>query len=196
MSGSTVLSVTIFVAIMAMLVQADKSFSDMTYVRCRTNGQDYRVRNLEDKQEAAEILGRTHNRLKQACSILQKNHPTDQRVLRLLDRFPNTTLAESDGSGNHTSYSINKGEKIVMCLRSKDGTNRLADENLILFVALHEISHIMTRSVGHSPEFWGNFKFVLENCQQAGLYKCIDFNKNPKRYCGITVNNSPAVCVR
>lgn len=194
MSGAAVLGVTGFVAIMAMLMQADKSWGDMSYVRCRTNGKDYRVRNMEDKQAAAEALGRTHDRLNKACAILQQNHPSDPRVIRLLDRFPNTTLAEADGSGKHTSYSINKGEKIVLCLRSKDGSNRLVNENLLLFVALHEVSHIMTKSVGHTPEFWGNFKFVLENCQRAGLYQCIDFSKNPKSYCGITVTNSPASC--
>jgi len=193
-NGSVVLWVTVFVVFMMFLMQADKSWGDMTYMKSRENFKEYRVRNLDDKQEAAEILGRTHERLKKACKLLARNHPNDPRVQRLNNRFPNTTLAEADGSGNHTSYSINKGEKIVLCLRAKDGSNRFVDENLLLFVALHELSHIMTKSVGHTPEFWSNFKFVLENCQRAGLYRCIDFSKTPMPYCGITVTNSPASC--
>lgn len=194
MSGTAILGVTSFVIIMAVMTQADSSWGDMTYLRSKTNGSDYRVRNLPDKEGAVEVLARTHQRLKKACYILKERHPTDQRVIRLNERFPNTSLAEADGSGKHTSYSINKGEKIVLCLRAKDGSDSLVDENLLLFVALHEISHIMTKSVGHTPEFWGNFKFVLENCQQAGLYQCIDFSRDPKKYCGITVTNSPASC--
>lgn len=192
--GTLILGVTGFVALMALLIQAESAWGDMTYERCRNTGREYRVRNLNDKQEAADILGQTHEKLKQAVIILKRNYPNDERVKRLEERFPNTTLAEADGSGNHTSYSINKGEKIVLCLRSKDGSNRLVDDNLLLFVALHELSHIMTKSVGHTQEFWDNFKFILENCQQAGLYKCINFEHNPQKYCGITVTNSPATC--
>jgi predicted metal-dependent hydrolase len=193
-NSSIVSYVTLFVLAVIFLVQFDKSYGDMTYVKCKENYIEYRVRNLPDKEKAAELLGKTHERLKKACQILIKRHPNDERVIRLNRRFPKTTLAEADSSGNHTSYSINKGEKIVLCLRAKDGSNRLVDENLLLFVALHELSHIMTKSVGHKPEFWNNFKFVLENCQEEGLYKCIDFTKNPMPYCGITVTNSPASC--
>ena len=130
----------------------------------------------------------------ETCNILEKNNPTDPRVLRLKERFHNTSLSESDGYGNQTSFSINKGEKIVLCLRSKDGSNKLVDKNLLLFVALHEMSHIMTISIGHDDEFWNNFKFVLKECQNNGLYKCINFSSNPQSYCGITVTSSPHPC--
>ena len=36
------------------------------------------------------------------------------------------------------------------------------DENTLTFVALHELSHVMTVSVGHKQEFWDNFKFILK----------------------------------
>lgn len=194
MSDNIVIWITLFVIAMAVIIKGEEIMNDMTYVYSKETFLQYRVRNLPDKEEAANMLGRTHQRLRKACDILQKNNPNDERVQRLLNRFPNTTLAEADGSGNHTSYSINKGEKIVLCMRAKDGTNSFVDENLLLFVALHELSHIMTKSVGHTEEFWDNFKFVLENCQKEGLYKCIDFSKTPMPYCGITVTNSPLSC--
>ena len=31
-----------------------------------------------------------------------------------------------------------------------------------MFVAIHELAHIMTESVGHEPEFWDNMGFLLE----------------------------------
>ena len=30
-----------------------------------------------------------------------------------------------------------------------------------MFVTLHELAHVMTVSVGHTEEFWTNFKFLL-----------------------------------
>ena len=128
------------------------------------------------------------------CGHLNRAYPDDERVIKVMKRFPNTIICESDGYGNQTSYSINKGEKIVLCMRMKDGTNSLVDSNLLLFVALHELSHIMTKSVGHKDEFWDNFKFVLKEAQDNGYYKCIDFTINPQKYCGIEVTSSPQSC--
>jgi predicted metal-dependent hydrolase len=166
----------------------------MTYVVSNINRKKYKVRDLIDKEDAANLLAETHEKLHKVCNILKESNPTDERIKVLIEKFPNTTLQESDGKGSQTSYSINKGEKIVLCLRAKDGSNKLVDKNLLLFVALHELSHIMTKSIGHKPDFWENFKFVLKECQKNGIYKCINFSENPQSYCGITVTSSPFPC--
>ena len=189
-----VLLITAIIVGFSVLIQAEKAWDNMIYVKSNINGVDYRVRKLEDCQEAADLLAETHMKMKETCRILEKNNPSDKRVLRLKERFPNTSISESDGYGSQTSFSINKGEKIVLCLRSKDGSNKLVDKNLLLFVALHEMSHIMTTSIGHEDEFCNNFKFVLKECQNNGLYKCINFSSNPQSYCGITVTSSPHPC--
>ena len=186
--------ITLIVIVFSLLIQAEKTFDNMTYVKSKINGIDYQVRKLDNKDIAADMLAKTHQTLHKVCKVLENSNPNDERVIRLKNKFPNTTLAESDGNGTQTSFSINKGEKIVLCLRSKDGNNTLVDENLLLFVALHELSHIMTLSIGHTPEFWDNFKFVLKECQGHGIYKCIDFSNKPHSYCGITVNSSPLQC--
>ena len=58
--------------------------------------------------------------------------------------------------------------------------NKLIDENTLTFVALHEISHIATESIGHKKEFWENFKFILKNAVSLGIYEPKDYKKNPK----------------
>ena len=193
MKTNIVLVITAIVIFFCFLVEYDKKASEMTYVKSNINGEMYRVRKLDDKIEASDILAETEIKLRNICNFLKKKFPDDDRVKRL-DRFDNTIIQESDGNGNQTSYSINKGEKLVLCLRAKDGTNSFVDKNVLLFVSLHEITHIMTKSVGHTEEFWDNFKFVLKECQEAGLYKCIDFSKNPQKYCGIKVSNTPQPC--
>ena len=60
-----------------------------------------------------------------------------------------------------------------------------------MFVALHELAHIMTKSIGHTEEFWENFKFLLKESIKMNLYKKIDFQKNPHKYCGIEIKDSP-----
>jgi predicted metal-dependent hydrolase len=101
---------------------------------------------------------------------------------------------ESDSNSKHTSYSINKGEKVVICLRSKDEKKELIDPNTIMFVTLHELSHIMTKSVGHTDEFWDNFRFILKEAVKNNIYNCVDYKRNPQKYCGIEVTDNPISC--
>ena len=40
----------------------------------------------------------------------------------------------------------------------------------------------MTKSIGHEPEFWNNFKFLLAIAIDNNLYEYIDFNDVYSRY--------------
>ena len=91
-----------------------------------------------------------------------------------------------------TAYSENKGEKIAFCLTKTKHSSKLIDINTLTFVAIHELSHIMTTSEGHKQEFWKNFKFLLEQAKSAGIHKPRDYKKEPQKYCGMTIKDSPA----
>ena len=60
-----------------------------------------------------------------------------------------------------------------------------------MFVALHELGHLMTKSIGHTEEFWKNFKFLLQEAIKIGIYTKDDFNKNPVEYCGTNITDTP-----
>ena len=65
----------------------------------------------------------------------------------LIDNYNPDSLSESSPGNKFTSYSINKGKKIVYCLRSKDGANRLVEDNTIPFCKfIHELAHVMTKN--------------------------------------------------
>jgi hypothetical protein len=49
----------------------------------------------------------------------------------------------------------------------------------------------MTESIGHTQEFWDNFRFILKNAIQKGYYTIQDFKKQPVRYCGTNITDSP-----
>jgi hypothetical protein len=61
----------------------------------------------------------------------------------------------------------------------------------MMFVTLHEIAHVCTVSIGHTEEFWENFKWILEEAINIGIYSKQEFSKNPVNYCGMTISNSP-----
>jgi len=63
--------------------------------------------------------------------------------------------------------------------------------NTLIFVAIHELAHIMTKSIGHKQDFWKNFKFLLENAKEAKIYIPVDYKSKPQSYCGMTITDNP-----
>ena len=59
------------------------------------------------------------------------------------------------------------------------------------YAGLHEMAHIGTSSIGHTPEFWNNFAWVLEQAEAMNLYKYQDFAAHPVEYCGVQITDSP-----
>jgi hypothetical protein len=124
-------------------------------VKSTIDGQTYRVRDMADKQEAADLLAKVRARMKKLYAHLQSKFPDKPQVKRLLQRFQVNPdrLLESTPDAAHTSYSVNKGEKVHFCLRQRQGADEsLVNENVMVFVSLHEMAHMITDSIGHEPE--------------------------------------------
>lgn len=165
------------------------------------NGKRYLVRDQNDKEEAAKLLADIASNCQKLVNYVYENKESfsDKKrqidIERLYKNFRADTISESSPNNNYTSYSINKGEKIVFCLRKKKGShkNELMDLNTMMFVAIHELGHLMTKSIGHTPEFWDNMKFLLEQGikTEVNVYKKQDFANNPEKYCGMTITDSP-----
>ena len=119
-----------------------------------------------------------------------QNKPQVQRLVHNFRADPNRFL-ESTPDAEHTSYSVNKGESVHFCLRQRDGTEELVDENIMVFVAIHEMSHMITQSIGHDAEFWNNFGWLLREAENRKLYKHTDFKSHPVMYCGVSITDSP-----
>lgn len=163
-------------------------------VRSRIDGQTYMVRDMADKQEAADLMAKVRTKMKKLYLHCQEKFPDKPQVKRLLQRFeanPNRLL-ESTPDADHTSYSVNKGEKVHLCLRQRQGGDEsLVNENVMVFVALHEMAHMITDSIGHEPEFWNNFGWLLKEAESIGVYQYQDFKAHPVRYCGTKITDQP-----
>jgi hypothetical protein len=163
-------------------------------VRSTVDGKEYSVRDLPDKQQAANLMATLRIKLTKLCDALEKKYPDKPQVKLMSQNFRSDPerFIEATPDSEHTSSTVNKGESIHMCLRERDGTDEsLVDENVMMFVALHEFSHVATESIGHEPEFWNNFGWILKEAEALNLYKYTDFAAHPVRYCGVAITDSP-----
>ena len=165
----------------------------MAYVKSTVDNERYLVRNLEDKQEAADRLARVRDRLVRLRTALEQKYPEKPFVQHLLKNCDLTAdrFTESTPDASFTSYSVNKGEKVYMCLRQRDKEERLVGEDILTFVGLHEMTHIGTSSIGHTPEFWNHFAWVLKQAEHIKIYEYTDFAAHPVEYCGVRITDSP-----
>jgi hypothetical protein len=108
-----------------------------------------------------------------------------------VEGFNPKKISETLPTSELTAFSENKGEKIAFCLNKTKNGSKLIDINTLTFVALHELSHVATESVGHKQDFWQNFKWILKNAKEAGIYSPVDYKKYPEEYCGMNINDNP-----
>ena len=181
------------IAIIILLgyIYFDSYYTDLVKETSEIDGKSYLVRNLPDKKEAANLIAKTKEKLIKLADYLENKFPDDPRTERIVVNFKPDRIMESTPDSKYTSYSVNKGEKVVLCLRSRNSKEELVDENILMFVALHEMGHICTKSIGHTEEFWTNFKWLLQKSIEIKIYKKQDFRKEPKEYCGTTITDSP-----
>ena len=164
-------------------------------VKSTVDSRVYKVRDLPDKQQAADLLARVRQKVAQLYSVIKEKFPDKPQIVQMVKNFTPDPyrFVESTPDAEHTSYSVNKGEKIHMCLRQREGTNeKLVDENIMVFVALHELGHVITPTLGHGPDFWTNFAWLITQAEAIGIYNYQDFKAHPVSYCGLKITDSPS----
>jgi hypothetical protein len=125
---------------------------------------------------------------------LEGKYPDKPQVKQLIQNFKNDPkrFLESTPDAEFTSYSVNKGESVHLCLRQREGADEsLVKEEVMVFVAIHEMSHILTESLGHGPDFWNNFAWLLKEAELISIYKHQDFKAHPVKYCGMSITDEP-----
>jgi len=171
--------------------------SEIFNLKCiisKVDGNRYCVRDRINKQRSADLLAKVNSRCQNIVEYLKKTHPEDDRIKRLHNGFNPKNINETLSTSRLTAYSENKGEKVAFCLNKNKKPNEMddfVDIDTLTFVAFHELTHIMCKTYGHNHEFWSNFKFILENAKEAGLYNPKDYKKNPAQYCGMTISDNP-----
>ena len=156
--GSAEWTVLIIVVVLC-LFYVQKRASEVRYVKA-FDGKSYLVQNKKGGKRAADILARLNAKIERLLVFLDSEHPGKAKVKKLIRRYSGDNISEGSGEDDYTAYSVNKGEQIVFCLRSKR-TKQFVDENVLMYVAVHELGHIYSTDVGHTTNFWKNFKFFF-----------------------------------
>jgi len=169
--------------------------SDSFQLKCivsTVDGNKYCVRDREKLQDAADMLAKITVKCKELVEYMGNKYPDKDNVQRLVSGYNPQRVMETLPTSEYTAYSENKGEKIAFCLNKKrKGEDHMIDEHTLMFVAIHELSHVATKSIGHKTEFWDNFKFLLENAKEAGIHIPVDYKDDPQEYCGMDIKDNP-----
>lgn len=184
--------VKLFVIVMMIAIVVfymKQYYGEIEYMTSNIDGRNYLVRKLPDRQQAADMLAQINKDCERLIQHLRSAYKDNEDVRRLYKNFNPENVSEGSNENGYTSYSINKGEKIILCIRQKD-TNEIIDKNVLMYVTIHELAHLMTKEVGHTQTFWDNFKFILTEAVQIGIYTKVDYAKSPVKYCGIKITSS------
>lgn len=169
--------------------------SDLFQLKCivsDVDGQKYCVREREKLKPAADRLANVNQKLIKLVDYCTKKYPDDDRTKRLKEKFNPKKVVETLPTSEYTAYSENKGEKLAFCLdKKRNETDNLIDLNTLTYVAIHELAHICSISIGHTPEFWENFKFLLIEAKEIDIYNPIDYKETPGEYCGMPITDNP-----
>ena len=180
-----------FIVVVCLKLYQDSDIFNLKCIISGVDGNKYCVRERARLEESADMLAKITQKMKKIVSVLGEKYPDRPNVKRLVTRFKPEKVSETLPTSEFTAYSENKGEKIAFCLNTTKTGDTLIDENTLTFVAIHELAHTMSESIGHKEEFWNNFKFLLENSVRCHVYTGIDYAKYPISYCGMIINESP-----
>ena len=157
----------------------------MTLIKSNYDNNFYRVRNVEDKFEAANTLAQLNEKIIDILDFIKTKYPHQENVKRLISNYNPRRLYERPVDSTFAAYSVNKGEQIFICIRKKNTGQLINDFNILIYVLLHELAHVMTKSQGHTDEFWNNYKFLLHSAAQSGKYAYKNYDKTNSEYCGV-----------
>lgn len=182
---------SILIILLCIKIYSDSDYANLKCIISHLDGNTYCVRERNKLELAADKLAKVNINLKKLIDYCIIQFPDQENVKLLVKNFNPKKIVETLPTSKYTAYSENKGEKLAFCLNNKKDGNKLIDMNTLMYVALHEISHIATKSVGHTDEFWQNFKFFIEQASVLNIYKPIDYKKTPAQYCGMDITDNP-----
>lgn len=184
----------LLICLMFIIICKTYKESNWLHLTCKksvTDGIMYCVRKTNNIDNAVELLSTMNLRLGILIKHMKETYPNHIVTKRINEGYNANSIQETLPFTKDVAFSENKGEKLAFCLRRNKKTVDLVDINTLMFVALHEISHIATVSIGHTDEFWINFKFLLTEAISVGIYDPIDYSKSSVNFCGMDINSNP-----
>lgn len=80
-----------------------------------------------------------------------------------------------------SAFTIDK-RFIFLCMKNPD-------YNTLMYVACHELAHILCSEWGHGKDFSLHFRKLVHSAIQRGMYTYTDYTSNPQDYCGFRLSS-------
>jgi hypothetical protein len=158
-------------------------------VKSSVDHRVYSVRSdVQNAVDSADTLAKLYQRMVELSHHLDPNNIYHKRILK---RIHTIVIKENPlviPPSSLTSYTINKGEEIVLCLREPK-TQTLHTIDKLTYVMIHEMAHIGCPEVGHTALFKEVFTDLLKIAVfKAAILQKTDYATSPDSYCGITIS--------
>ena len=170
---------------------------------CSINQEYYKIRRGPDAEQRVKNLALIKLKLETIVKTLQNDSRFNsfESVKRLIRNWNiGITIKEIGLLENDAAYVIDK-LNMSFCLRKSPSGGELESLNLLTYVAIHELAHVMSIETGHSTEFQENFKFLLEYSKTLifnnpidgisdPLYVTINPQSEDSAFCGVEITPS------
>jgi hypothetical protein len=180
-----------FISAISLKIYLESDTFNLKCIISNKDGKTYCVRERANMEASADLLAHATDNMSTLVKYVGEKYPDRENVQRLVNGYKPDVIKETLPTSKFTAYSENKGEKLAFCLNKKKGGSELIDVNTLTFVAIHELSHIMTASIGHKKEFWLNFKFLLQNAKEINVINIVNYKKHRQEYCGMKISDNP-----
>jgi hypothetical protein len=198
--------VKIFIALILLFLvyRFVHNYQEIEYVKSDLDDKVYMIRRGHTKSKefllkSANTLANINMRVEKLIIYLQKTYSDDPNknyfIKKLRENYNTYMISEAAVNPKFTTYTVDK-QDMHICLRTRDQYENIYDIDLLMYVVLHELAHLCnydkygTPIIGHGFEFKFVFKFLVEEAMKIGVYKYIDYSRNPQPYCGITISSS------
>lgn len=184
-----ILIILIIVLLLIFTIQNKDKRIFLTY-----EGMKIKVQKNDNNHEAYQKLYDTNMQIKRLSNhfdhLLKKypNHIKKNEMKRFIHFTKHNSIDEMHKTYHDAGLTIDKRD-VRVCVRTNTSSSEIENnKNATMYVTLHELGHVITESIGHSPEFWDNFAFLIANAINIGIYKYTNWKEKPVYYCGVLIN--------
>ncbi len=186
----TLIIVVLIIIILYFIISKIVFYNKSEYLKSNTNDKYYLVKDTKNKYNKVDLIDKLFNSLNVLLEELKNSNYDfkDIDIEEIQEKIKNSEILENI-TDSDTSYTVNKGEKIILCLADRENDN-LYSYNLLMYVLIHELAHILNTTYGHDDNFKKTFRFILEKAIELNLYTYEDYKNNPVNYCGLILNTN------
>lgn len=196
----TIINILLYISLIILIYFFYKTYIQVSYVKSSIDNRQYIIRNKYEEfklKETADILAQINGRIEMLIQhlLLSNEDKTKNFGKKLSEVYNPNVISEAAFDTRYTTFTIDK-QDMHICLRTRDDHQKAYDINLLMYVVIHELAHMInydekgTPIIGHGKEFQKIFKSLIKESILANVYVYENYRESPKEYCGITINSN------